>query len=138
MANLIDQSKGPNHLFYGEREGQSLIDKAYLTSFAPNFTAVSEDGLGYGEKGLVTQSLKAALERERRTIFACGPQGLLAALAPLARSYGVNCYVAAEAYMACGLGVCLSCGHYLVDGSRIRLCQDGPVVDGLLMDWEKS
>ncbi|MDR2142666.1 MAG: hypothetical protein LBR11_12955 [Deltaproteobacteria bacterium] len=137
QANLLDQLQAPAHLFYGERRGQALIDHDYLAGLAPNFTAISEDGLGYGQKGQVTEPLLAALNQERRAIFACGPPGLLTALAPVARTYKVPYWASVEAFLACGLGVCLSCSRALTDGSRIRLCQDGPVVDGLTLDWGK-
>jgi dihydroorotate dehydrogenase electron transfer subunit len=135
MANFLAGQKAPAKLFYGERRGQDLIDREYLASFAPGFAAAAQDGQGYGERGLVTGLLGNALAQEKRDLFACGPPGLLAALAPLARASGVRYYAAAEAFMACGLGVCLSCARALADGTRIRLCQDGPVVDGLALDW---
>ena len=37
--------------------------------------------------------------------------------------------------MACGLGVCLTCSLPLKDGGRLRACQEGPVVDGGVIDW---
>jgi dihydroorotate dehydrogenase electron transfer subunit len=135
MANLLAAQKAPARLFYGERRGQDLMDRDYLASFAPDFAAAAQDGQGYGEKGLATDLLVRALAQEKRAIFACGPPGLLAALAPLARKLGLRYFAAVEAFMACGLGVCLSCAKALTGGARIRLCQDGPVVDGLSLDW---
>jgi dihydroorotate dehydrogenase electron transfer subunit len=137
MASLLDRVKAPTALFYGERRGAALIDRDYLSSFAANFQAATEDGLGYGQKGRVADLVAVALAKEKRDLFACGPIGLLAALAPLAKSHKIRYFAAAEAFMACGLGVCLSCGRSLKDGTRIRLCLDGPVVDGLAFDWEK-
>jgi dihydroorotate dehydrogenase electron transfer subunit len=137
MANFLDRRKAPATLFYGERKGQFLIDRDYLASFAPNFEAATQDGLGYGRKGLVTDLLAEALAKEARALFACGPPSLLAALAPLARAHQTRYYAAAEAFMACGLGVCLSCSRTLLSGEKIRLCLDGPVVDGLAVDWSR-
>ncbi|MDR0548081.1 MAG: hypothetical protein LBI10_01515 [Deltaproteobacteria bacterium] len=143
MANLLDSLRGPATLFYGEKSGAALIDEAYLKSFAPNYLASAEDGLGYGRKGLVTSLLTAALNQEKRDLFACGPPGLLAALAPIADNHQIRYFAAAEAFMACGLGVCLTCSRPLKDPKvtakpRIRLCVEGPVVDGLALDWIKS
>ncbi|MDR1606838.1 MAG: hypothetical protein LBT38_00285 [Deltaproteobacteria bacterium] len=137
MASLLQSQKEPATLFYGERLGQSLIDRDYINSWAPGFLATSEDGLGYGEKGRVTDLLTKALAEEKRNIFACGPIGLLAALSPLAKAHGVKYYASAEAFMACGLGVCLSCSRLTLDQTRLRLCQDGPTIDGLNFDWNK-
>ncbi len=58
-------------------------------------------------------------------IFACGPHGMLAALAHLGQRYGVPCQLSWEAYMRCGIGICGACEH---EGKV--LCMDGPVLRG--------
>ncbi|MDR1084583.1 MAG: dihydroorotate dehydrogenase electron transfer subunit [Deltaproteobacteria bacterium] len=137
MACVLELKPPKPLLFYGERSGCFQIDRDYLASFAPDFMASTEDGRGYGQKGLVTGLVRKALEVEKRTILACGPRGMLAALAPLARKFGVRLYVSGEAFFGCGLGVCLSCSLPLSDKTRFRLCQEGPVIDGLKVDWDK-
>jgi dihydroorotate dehydrogenase electron transfer subunit len=83
----------------------------------------TEDG-SYGETGRVTDVLEPLLaSHEVDAIFACGPHGMLDALACLSRRYGVACQLSWEAYMRCGMGICGSCEH---DGKV--LCMDGPVL----------
>ncbi len=83
----------------------------------------TEDGSG-GEHGRVTDVLGPLLEQQEvDSIFACGPHGMLDALASLARRYGVTCQLSWEAYMRCGMGICGACEH---DGKV--LCMDGPVL----------
>ena len=72
-------------------------------------------------------------------IYACGPAGMLKAVAGLARREGTPCQVSLEARMACGMGACLGCAvaaqnaagpHYL------KVCQDGPVFKAQEIDWD--
>jgi hypothetical protein len=62
---------------------------------------------------------------------------MLAAIARLAQERGVDYIASVEARMACALGVCLSCSLPLVNGRNFKTCQDGPMVEGTALDWEK-
>ena len=124
-------------LFYGERSGALQVEESWLTSWAGNFIATVEDGTGYGRPGLVTEPLAEALAREIRPVFACGPKPMLAAVSELCGRFQAPAWVSVEAGMACGLGVCLTCSLPLINGGRFRACQEGPVVDGLTVDWKR-
>ncbi|NJN84229.1 MAG: hypothetical protein HC802_19415 [Caldilineaceae bacterium] len=56
-------------------------------------------------------------------IYACGPHGMLAALAELGEELGLPSQLSWEAYMRCAIGICGACEQ---DGSL--LCLDGPVL----------
>ncbi len=74
--------------------------------------------------GLETEALR------RVTVFACGPEPMLAAVARLARDYDLPCQVSLEEYMACGVGGCAGCAVpiHTADGIAMkRVCVDGPV-----------
>lgn len=126
----------PSVLFYGERMKELQVDESWLNSWGGEHCAACEDGRGYGEKGLVTAPLEKALRNEIRPVFACGPAPMLAAVSSLAKSFGAKVMVSVEAGMACGLGVCLTCSLPLKNGGRLRACKEGPVVDGLAIDWD--
>jgi dihydroorotate dehydrogenase electron transfer subunit len=138
MASVCQWLDRPPRLFYGERDKESQAGKEFLLSMAQDVQSSTQDGRGWGEKGLVTDLLGQALEKERRPIFSCGPPAMMAAVASLARSYEVPFLASVEARMACGLGVCLSCSLPLADGrGQFRACREGPVVDGLSVAWER-
>lgn len=85
----------------------------------------TEDG-SRGQTGLVTDALEPLLAAgEIDDVYACGPHGMLAALAALGERYPVPCQLSWEAYMRCGIGVCGACEH----GGKL-LCLDGPVLAG--------
>jgi dihydroorotate dehydrogenase electron transfer subunit len=81
--------------------------------------------------GAWLSSLDAA-GREAAEVFACGPHGMLAAVAALARHYRVPCQVSLEENMACGVGGCAGCTVLVQtpEGPAMkRVCVDGPVFD---------
>ncbi|MDI3281314.1 MAG: dihydroorotate dehydrogenase electron transfer subunit [Bacillota bacterium] len=103
-----------------------------------------------GRRGTVVEALEAWLAGRApatgpRLLSACGPRGMLLAVARLARRFNLPCQVSLEERMACGLGACLGChcGQQLAElraaagweekpapepaGVGPRVCADGPV-----------
>jgi len=83
----------------------------------------TEDGTR-GYKGTVVEVVTSTLDAGAvDSVYACGPEGMLRALARLCARKGIPCQVSLERYMRCGMGLCGSChcGDLLV-------CRDGPVV----------
>jgi dihydroorotate dehydrogenase electron transfer subunit len=119
-------------VFYGEREPSLQMSLEELLPESPGLP-VAESGPG---GALVTAPLEEALSRERRPVFACGPWPMLSAVARLAERFGAPFFASLEARMACGLGACLSCAAPLKGGGSLRVCKEGPVADGRLIDWE--
>ena len=82
----------------------------------------TEDGSA-GRLGLASEVAAALLEEGGvQALAACGPEGLLEAVAALGRRWDVPTEVSREAYMRCGIGVCGSCAR---DGRLV--CKEGPV-----------
>ncbi|MFB3820051.1 MAG: dihydroorotate dehydrogenase electron transfer subunit [Candidatus Methylomirabilales bacterium] len=116
----------------------------------------TEDG-SLGARGLVTDLLEQSFHgtpalrhsgtspegRSARVpecqVYACGPPGMLAAVARLASAYGVPCQASVEATMACGFGACMGCAievHADGPGPHYKLvCKDGPVFDSREIVW---
>jgi dihydroorotate dehydrogenase (NAD+) catalytic subunit len=114
-------------LIYGERAGRLQISQDYLRSVFHGAIAYTDDGTGYGRKGSAVDGLADCLRERSLPVLACGPPNMLRAVEKTARAAGVPVYVSTEAFMACGLGVCLSCGVPLANGKRARVCVEGPV-----------
>ena len=101
----------------------------------------TEDG-SLGERGRVTDVLPALLDRTGSdVVYACGPMGMLAAVADLAARFGAHSQCAVEEAMACGIGVCMTCVLPVIgdDGvtRMVRSCVDGPVFRGDRVRWSE-
>ncbi len=85
----------------------------------------TEDGAA-GLRGLATDAIDAALfaaPEQTSMVYACGPTGMLRAVATLCRSKGLPTQLSWEAHMRCAIGLCGSCE---VGGGWLT-CLDGPV-----------
>jgi dihydroorotate dehydrogenase electron transfer subunit len=92
---------------------------------------VATDDGSHGHHGLVTELLADELDADdAATVYACGPAPMLEAVRKLCEARAVPCQLALESGMACGYGACFGCVVALRDGGYLRLCVDGPVLDG--------
>jgi len=140
----------------GARTAAELVSPEEIG--APSLAAGSialeatEDG-SRGRPGRVLELLEAplvrsAVERPGAAFYSCGPHGLLAAVGEAARAAGAPAWVALEAHMACGTGICRSCvvprasGVAVAAGASnpayVLACLDGPVVEAASVDWERA
>ena len=94
----------------------------------------TDDG-SYGRHGLVIDLLAEAWRDEPLPVYACGPVPMLKSVAANCHEAGVPAYVCLEAYMGCGIGVCMGCVIPTVRGME-RVCMEGPVftADDILWD----
>ncbi|HET6392580.1 MAG TPA: dihydroorotate dehydrogenase electron transfer subunit [Blastococcus sp.] len=94
---------------------------------------VTTDDGSAGRQGWVTDATAEVLGQVG-VVYACGPMGMLRAVAEQATAAGVPSYVAVEESMACGVGVCMTCVLPVVgeDGRTrfSRSCTEGPVFGG--------
>ena len=93
----------------------------------------TEDG-SMGIKGLVTDALeKACADWQPEAIYACGPMGMLLAVAAFAGAKKLPAQLSFEALIRCGIGLCGSCELpeaiclELGIPSGFLVCHDGPV-----------
>ncbi len=106
-------------------------------------TYVATDDGTLGARGLVTNVLEEQLEAGSgaRTVFACGPEPMLKAVARLCRTHNISCQVSLEANMACGVGACLGCvtkgrSHTESTPDYRCVCKDGPVFEAEDLLWD--
>ncbi len=93
----------------GARSAADLLLVDAFQNLGCEALLVTEDG-SRGEKGLVTGPVEAAISSGKvDCLYACGPSGMLSALAALCRQGRVNYQLSWEAHMRCGMGLCGSC-----------------------------
>jgi dihydroorotate dehydrogenase electron transfer subunit len=143
LAEALVAAEVPTTLFYGARTGGELYYLEFFDRLGVKLVLSTEDGSA-GVKGRVTGPLEDSLEElggpDQVTIYACGPEPMLAAVARLAEQYGQPSEVSMERTMGCGLGGCYSCVVPVrhADGRTryVRSCIGGPVFDGTAVDWD--
>ena len=126
----------PVRLLFGGRTEAALAGKEDFDGLARLFTA-TDDG-SHGHKGLVTDLLVELLQggdvQAGATVFCCGPEPMMEAVADLSKARSLRCYLSLETYMACGYGVCSGC-TVAVQGDRFgkwpysKCCLEGPVYE---------
>jgi len=115
----------------------------------------TDDGT-YGYRGYVTQALEQYLDawitdnadRNKAVIYTCGPEPMMKRVADIALRRNIECQIAVERAMACGMGTCQSCCIKLKrdptrDGNAFAgkdwiyklACTDGPVFKATELLW---
>lgn len=118
----------------GARSATDHVDLSSYTEYGSlHFT--TEDGT-MGFEGLVTHHplFKEDLGSYDK-VYACGPEGMMKAVAREANKRGVFCEVSLENLMACGFGVCLCCIEPTVRGN-VCVCTEGPVFNIKDLKWQ--
>ncbi|MBG0786615.1 MAG: hypothetical protein H0S79_16080 [Anaerolineaceae bacterium] len=93
----------------GARTVEGLLLDEDFAKLGCQVELMTEDGSA-GRTGLVTLAVEEALAKgDVDMLAACGPTGMLSAIAELARQYHVPCQLSWEAQMRCGMGLCGSC-----------------------------
>lgn len=131
-----------------DTEPRDLVGE--FTDFGVRAVLSTDDG-SFGYRGYVTQALEHYLDRHtvpNTVIYTCGPELMMRRVADIATSRGIECQVAVERAMACGMGTCQSCCIRLRrdparDGRAFAgkdwiyklACTDGPVFKATDLLW---
>jgi dihydroorotate dehydrogenase electron transfer subunit len=113
-------------------------------------SVITTDDGSYGFRGFVTQALEEYLGANRSqpfVIYTCGPEPMMKRVADIAAVRGIDCQIAVERAMACGMGTCQSCCIRVKkpdpaqpplvgrDWCYRLACTDGPVFRGADLLW---
>jgi dihydroorotate dehydrogenase electron transfer subunit len=139
---LAQRSPQKGIAFVGGRRRADILCEKEFQALGWDVRVTTENG-SHGEKGLVTQPLLAELKRKaaRRKLFACGPTGMLQAVAKIADEFSVPAEISTDEHMCCGMGVCLTCVIPVKTGDGWeyqRTCTEGPVFDSRQIVWERA
>ena len=130
-------------LFYGARSGTELFYLDFFRGLGVELVLATEDG-SIGDRGRIVAPLDSRLSARSADaplmLYACGPEGMLAAAARVAKMHHRPCQVSVERIMGCGLGGCYSCvvpmrgehGGF----HHVRSCIAGPVLAADQIIWE--
>jgi dihydroorotate dehydrogenase electron transfer subunit len=122
------------------REHVLLVDRFKAIGWPAEIA--TEDG-SLGEQGRVTVLLERWLTQRQPgdlppEVYACGPDGMLKAVANRIQAGGWNAWLSLDKHMGCGVGACLACVHRLRRKGTTgwgRVCKDGPVFESRDIVW---
>lgn len=126
--------RSPTRVLFGGRNEAGLAGQQHFAGIARLHLATEDGSLGHHGRvtGLMTTLLASGHLRAGETVFCCGPDPMMHAVAELCRAQDLRCYLSLENAMGCGYGVCNGCS-VAVQGERFRgwpyskTCVHGPV-----------
>lgn len=142
LAEELSSRRKKVYVALGARSKKDLPFRQGLREISAGLFYATEDG-SLGSRGMITDILPGLLERiNPEQMYSCGPQPMLKKVAELASRYSLPCQVSLERFMACGLGVCLSCVVPIrsrgLDWEYKRVCREGPVFDAEEVYWNEA
>jgi len=143
LAEALREKGVRQTLFYGARSAAELFYLDFFRSLGVDLVITTEDG-SQGERGRIIAPLERKLAASRPDaalmLYACGPEGMLAACAKTAAKFGRRCQVSVERIMGCGMGGCYSCVVPMRTETgrvhHVRSCLSGPVLQADQIVWE--
>ena len=131
-------------VFIGGATARDILLADEFKAIGWNVCIATEDG-SLGTRGQVTAPLDAWLKNPdpgtRPELFACGPNGLLKALALRAGQAGWKAWISLDRHMGCGVGACLACVqrvNHNGDEILVRVCKEGPIFESRTVIWEEQ
>lgn len=126
------------HSIVGFRTKELIILEDEFKRVSEKLVVMTDDG-SYGEKGLVTDALKALLKSGEKydEVFVIGPLVMMKFVCLLTKEYGIKTTVSMNTIMIDGTGMCGGC-RLTVGGEVKFACVDGPDFDGHLVDFEEA
>lgn len=126
------------HAICGFRTKDLVILKDEFEKASTKYVLVSDDGSA-GEKGLVTDALKALIESGEQydEVITIGPLIMMKFVCALTKEYGIKTVASMNPVMIDGTGMCGGC-RLTVGGKTVFACVDGPEFDGHLIDFDEA
>jgi dihydroorotate dehydrogenase electron transfer subunit len=137
----IGRARRRARAFYGGRTAADLQLCDAFDGLGVPLVCATDDG-SFGHRGRVTEAVAAYLDTRPGpvTLFGCGPDAMLHAVARLAEKRGVSAQLSLDPWMGCGLGTCLGCVVRIRRAGEARpeyrcACTEGPVFDARDVVW---
>ena len=138
VAKALHQNGTNVTSIVGFRNRDLVILQNEFEAVSDRYILMSDDGTA-GQKGLVTDALKALIEsgEEFDEVIAIGPLVMMKFVSMLTKQYGIKTTVSMNPIMIDGTGMCGGCR--LTVGGKVKFaCVDGPDFDGHLVDFDEA
>ena len=138
VAKALFERGAEVHAIVGFRnKGLTILEEEFKAN-STKFIPVSDDG-SWGERGLVTDALRALIEggEQYDEVIAIGPLPMMKFVSLLTKEYNIPTVVSMNPIMIDGTGMCGGCR--LTVGGKVKFaCVDGPEFDGHLVDFDEA
>ena len=134
-----------SHRECGEDAGLEEVIRSEFREAGAQVLGVCTDDGSIGAKGVVTELFEAGIRdgcvpSSDVCVYACGPRGMMRAVAEITARHNLPCQVSLEERMACGVGACYACTCRVVGAEgvvrRKRICREGPVFQAKDVQWK--
>lgn len=138
IAKKLHRQGACVHSVVGFRNRDLVILEEEFRAVSDVLKMVTDDG-SYGEKGLVTDALRALIESGEQydEVIAIGPLVMMKFVCKLTEEYGIKTVVSMNPIMIDGTGMCGGC-RLTVGGETKFACVDGPDFDGHQVDFDEA
>jgi NAD(P)H-flavin reductase len=136
IAKALKQAGNKIISIMGARNKDLLFWEDRLRSVSNELIVTTDDG-SYARKGVVTEPLKEALERDKqiKRVIAIGPAIMMKFCSLTTKPFGVTTVVSLNSIMVDGTGMCGCCRVSVADATKF-VCVDGPEFNGHNVDWD--
>ena len=138
IAKKLHQQGAEVHSIVGFRSKDLVILEEQFQAASDKLVIMTDDG-SYGEKGLVTNALKALIDSGEQydEVIAIGPLVMMKFVVQLTKEYNIKTVVSMNPIMIDGTGMCGGC-RLSVGGKTKFACVDGPDFDGFEVDFDEA
>jgi len=126
------------HAVVGFRNKDLVILEDAFAANSTKLVRMSDDG-SWGEKGLVTDALRALIESGEQydEVITIGPLVMMKFVCALTKEFGIKTVASMNPIMIDGTGMCGGC-RLTVGGKTKFACVDGPEFDGHEIDFDEA
>ncbi len=126
------------HSIVGFRSKELVILEDEFRKSSTKLVIMTDDG-SYGERGLVTDALRALIEGGEKydEVITIGPLVMMKFVSRLTREYSIPTVASMNPIMIDGTGMCGGC-RLSVGGETKFACVDGPEFDAHLIDFDEA
>ncbi len=138
IAKKLHQLGCEVHSIIGFRNRDLVILEDEFTAVSDKLCIMTDDG-SHGEKGLVTDALRALIESGEKydQVITIGPLIMMKFVCALTKEYSLPTVASMNPIMIDGTGMCGGC-RLTVGGETKFACVDGPDFDGHLIDFDEA
>lgn len=137
IAKKLHNQGATVHSIVGFRNKELLILEDEFSEVSDVYKIMTDDG-SYGEKGLVTDALRALIESGEKydEVIAIGPLIMMKFVTKLTKEFNIKTVVSMNPIMIDGTGMCGGC-RLTVGGKTKFACVDGPDFDAFDIDFDE-